>query len=90
LLSSGTVFLWLFWPSFNSAALTGDDQQRAIINTLLSISASCVVTFAVSALVSKDNKFNMVHVQNSTLAGGVAIGTAAGMQFDYKSFKTNL
>ncbi|XP_024886275.1 ammonium transporter Rh type B-B isoform X2 [Temnothorax curvispinosus] len=74
----GTVFLWLFWPSFNSAALTGDDQQRAIINTLLSISASCVITFAVSALVSKD-KFNMVHVQNSTLAGGVAIGTAAGM-----------
>ncbi|XP_070517722.1 rhesus blood group-associated glycoprotein Rh50 isoform X2 [Cardiocondyla obscurior] len=75
----GTVFLWLFWPSFNSATLTGDDQQRAIINTLLSISASCVITFAVSALVSKDNKFNMVHVQNSTLAGGVAIGTAAGM-----------
>ncbi|KAL6257968.1 hypothetical protein P5V15_011564 [Pogonomyrmex californicus] len=75
----GTVFLWLFWPSFNSAGLTGDDQQRAIINTLLSISASCVITFAVSALVSEDNKFNMVHVQNSTLAGGVAIGTAAGM-----------
>ncbi|XP_050449446.1 ammonium transporter Rh type A isoform X1 [Cataglyphis hispanica] len=75
----GTIFLWLFWPSFNSAALKGDDQQRAIINTLLSISASCVIAFAVSAVVSKDNKFNMVHVQNSTLAGGVAIGTAAGM-----------
>lgn len=75
----GTVFLWLFWPSFNSAALKGDDQQRAIINTLLSISASCVIAFATSALVSKDSKFNMVHVQNSTMAGGVAIGTAAGM-----------
>ncbi|XP_043513215.1 ammonium transporter Rh type A isoform X2 [Frieseomelitta varia] len=75
----GTVFLWLFWPSFNSAALEGDDQQRAIINTLLSISSGCVIAFATSALVSKDSKFNMVHVQNSTLAGGVAIGTAAGM-----------
>nr|XP_050863671.1 ammonium transporter Rh type B isoform X2 [Vespula vulgaris] len=75
----GTVFLWLFWPSFNGAALEGDDQQRAIINTLLSISGSCVIAFATSALISKDNKFNMVHVQNSTLAGGVAIGTAAGM-----------
>ncbi|XP_033338838.1 rhesus blood group-associated glycoprotein Rh50 isoform X1 [Megalopta genalis] len=75
----GTVFLWLFWPSFNSAALEGDDQQRAIINTLLSISASCVIAFATSAVVSKDSKFNMVHIQNSTLAGGVAIGTAAGM-----------
>ncbi|XP_015594094.1 ammonium transporter Rh type A isoform X2 [Cephus cinctus] len=75
----GTVFLWLFWPSFNSASLEGDNQQRAIINTLLSISASCVMAFATSAIVSKDNKFNMVHIQNSTLAGGVAIGTAAGM-----------
>ncbi|XP_032679905.1 ammonium transporter Rh type A isoform X2 [Odontomachus brunneus] len=75
----GTLFLWLFWPSFNSAGLTGADQQRAIINTLLSISASCVTAFAVSALVSNNMKFNMVHVQNSTLAGGVAIGTAAGM-----------
>ncbi|XP_014605033.1 PREDICTED: ammonium transporter Rh type B isoform X3 [Polistes canadensis] len=75
----GTVFLWLFWPSFNSASLDGDSQQRAIINTLLSISGSCVIAFATSALISKDNKFNMVHVQNSTLAGGVAIGTAAGM-----------
>ncbi|XP_071859155.1 rhesus blood group-associated glycoprotein Rh50 isoform X3 [Bombus fervidus] len=75
----GTVFLWLFWPSFNSAALQGDDQQRAIINTLLSISSSCVIAFATSALVSENSKFNMVHVQNSTLAGGVAIGTAAGM-----------
>jgi hypothetical protein len=26
----------------------------------------------VSALVSKDNKLDMVHIQNSTLAGGVA------------------
>ncbi|XP_043284587.1 ammonium transporter Rh type A isoform X2 [Venturia canescens] len=75
----GTVFLWLFWPSFNSASLHGDDQQRAIINTLLSLTASCVIAFATSALVTKNNKFNMVHVQNSTLAGGVAIGTAAGM-----------
>ncbi|XP_046626706.1 ammonium transporter Rh type B isoform X1 [Neodiprion virginianus] len=75
----GTIFLWLFWPSFNSAALHGDDQQRAIINTLLSIAGSCVAAFATSALVSKNNKFNMVHVQNSTLAGGVAVGTAAGM-----------
>ena len=75
---SGTIFLWLFWPSFNSAMLKDDEQRRAIVNTLLSISASCVISFAISSLVSKQNKFNMVHVQNSTLAGGVAIGTAAG------------
>lgn len=78
------MFLWLFWPSFNSASLTGYNQQRAIINTLLSISASCIIAFAASALLSKNNKFNMIHVQNSTLAGGVAIGTAAGMKHNQK------
>ena len=49
----------------------------------MSISASCVTSFAISAIVSKQNKFNMVHVQNSTLAGGVAIGTAAGTLYYY-------
>ena len=30
----GTVFLWVFWPSFNAgAAAEGDAQMRAIINT---------------------------------------------------------
>ena len=30
----GTVFLWMFWPSFNAGATAeGDAQMRAIINT---------------------------------------------------------
>lgn len=36
----GTLFLWIFWPSFNSALLDGADQERAIINTYLSLSAA--------------------------------------------------
>lgn len=74
----GTIFLWLFWPSFNSATAVGDGQYRAVINTYYSLAACAVVTFAISALVHKD-KFNMVHIQNATLAGGVAIGTMADM-----------
>lgn len=35
----GTLFLWIFWPSFNSALLDGIEQERAIINTYLSLAA---------------------------------------------------
>lgn len=74
----GTVFLWLYWPSFNSAVAQDEGQIRAVVNTYLSISASCVTTFLVSTLAGK-GRLNMVHVQNATLAGGVAIGAIADM-----------
>lgn len=70
----GSIFLWLFWPSFNSGGLEGEDRHRAVVNTYLALGACCVTAFAVSALVDKKGKLNMVHVQNSTLAGGVAVG----------------
>lgn len=75
----GTVFLWMFWPSFNAAMGEGNFRHRAVINTYLSLSACCLATFAVSAMVDGKSRLNMVHVQNATLAGGVAIGTTADM-----------
>ena len=76
----GTLFLWMYWPSFNSALVNDpNDQQRTVINTYLSLVACCVTSFAVSALVNKERKLDMVHVQNATLAGGVAVGTVANM-----------
>jgi hypothetical protein len=54
------VFLWLFWPSFNSALVDGDDQHRAVINTYLSLTACCVTAFAISSIVSEEKKFDMV------------------------------
>jgi ammonium transporter Rh len=74
----GTLFLWLFWPSFNSAGAVGDGRTRAVVNTVLSIASSCVTTFIISYVVGK-GKINMVHIQNATLAGGVAVGTIADM-----------
>lgn len=38
-----------------------------------------VTTFVVSAIVSNEHKLDMVHVQNSTLAGGVAVGSVCNM-----------
>jgi ammonium transporter Rh len=48
----GTIFLFMYWPSFNGAlALSGSPRQtRAFINTVLSISGSCVAAFIVSVL----------------------------------------
>ncbi|XP_055635071.1 ammonium transporter Rh type A isoform X1 [Toxorhynchites rutilus septentrionalis] len=75
----GTIFLWIFWPSFNSALVEGAEQERAIINTYLSLAGATVTTFALSALVSHEKKFDMVHVQNATLAGGVAVGSICNL-----------
>ncbi|NXP96785.1 RHAG protein, partial [Vidua macroura] len=74
----GTLFLWLFWPSFNSAI--AEAQVTAIINTYYSLAACTVVTFALSSLVDKRGKFSMVLIQNATLAGGVAVGTCADLK----------
>lgn len=57
--SLGTVFLWLFWPSFNSVTAAGEGQYRAVINTYFALAACAVITFAISALLNK-GKFNMV------------------------------
>ncbi|XP_064192804.1 ammonium transporter Rh type C-like [Anguilla rostrata] len=74
----GTLFLWMFWPSFNSAITDhGDGQHRAAINTYLALASTVLTTFAMSSLFEKKGKLDMVHIQNSTLAGGVAVGTAA-------------
>ncbi|NWI46651.1 RHAG protein, partial [Picathartes gymnocephalus] len=76
----GTLFLWLFWPSFNSAIANGvEAQATAIINTYYSLAACTIVTFALSSLVDKRGKFSMVLIQNATLAGGVAVGTCADL-----------
>ncbi len=39
----GTVFLWVYWPSFNAGiAEPADARERAVINTYLSLSACCL------------------------------------------------
>ncbi|XP_076815311.1 ammonium transporter Rh type A-like [Clavelina lepadiformis] len=75
----GTIFLWLYWPSFNAGPAVGNERHRAVINTVLSLSACTVVTFAISSVINKKGKLNMVHIQNATLAGGVAMGASADL-----------
>jgi len=76
----GTLYLWMFWPSFNSAVTAhGDDQHRTAMNTYYSLASCTLATYGMSALTAHDGKLDMVHIQNAALAGGVAIGTAGEM-----------
>ena len=74
----GTLFLWIYWPSFVASPAGEHDQERAIIATTLSLTGSCVAAFLTS-LWLRGGRFSMVDVQNATLAGGVAIGSAANL-----------
>uniref|UniRef100_A0A803VZ66 Rh family C glycoprotein n=1 Tax=Ficedula albicollis TaxID=59894 RepID=A0A803VZ66_FICAL len=144
----GTLYLWMYWPSFNSAISDhGDAQHRSAINTYCSLAACVLTTMAFSSMLQKKGKLDMslhdtrvrqfpshhnsppisvdaknvcgtgsgslcapvlqteaacsflvfhhqvrkwalifpletfseVHIQNATLAGGVAVGTSAEM-----------
>ncbi|XP_062379004.1 rh blood group, D antigen isoform X1 [Sardina pilchardus] len=75
----GTLFLWIFWPSFNSAYLLNKDMDFAvplnvICSTYLAMAVSAVTAIALSVLFNPRGKLNMRHVQNCILAGGVAVG----------------
>ncbi|NXD69348.1 RHD protein, partial [Eolophus roseicapillus] len=71
----GTLFLWVFWPSFNS--VVSESKWRAIYNTYFGLAVSAVTAFALSVLTTKDGKFRMTHIHSAVLAGGVAVGYAA-------------
>jgi ammonium transporter Rh len=75
----GALFLWMFWPSFNGALATGAQQQRVVINTVLSLTNSCVGALLMSKMLRPDHRLDMVDIQNATLAGGVAVGSSADL-----------
>jgi ammonium transporter Rh len=77
----GTLFLWIYWPSFNGGeqVMNSDQQQRAVIHTILSLCAATVGTFAASSFLNPSHKFRPVDIQNATLAGGVAIGATCNL-----------
>ncbi|NXU51529.1 RHD protein, partial [Turnix velox] len=72
----GTLFLWVFWPSFNSV-LSPVAKWRTIYNTYFALAVSAVMAFVLSAMTSKDGKLRMAHIHSSVLAGGVALSYTA-------------
>jgi len=73
---AGTIFLWVLWPSFGAAvAATEKEQSLAVVNTFVCLCA-CTVSAAIFSRLLNGHKFDAVHLQNATLAGGVAMGVA--------------
>ncbi|CAJ1365308.1 unnamed protein product [Effrenium voratum] len=73
----GTVFLWMFWPTFVAAGqVTPVKQSKAMVNTVLALLTSTVTTFGVTQIL-EDGKIGTQAIQNATLAGGVIIGATA-------------
>jgi ammonium transporter Rh len=77
----GTLFLWMYWPSFNFGYFANTDfnKTQIISNTILSLTGSCLSSFMTSSFIS--SKFTMEHILNATLAGGVIIGAASSLLY---------
>ncbi len=80
----GTLFLWIYWPSFVGGLAEADSgqQDRAIVNTILALSASTICTFYLSSDRSSGHIFRPADIQNATLAGGVAVGCIANLNLN--------
>lgn len=75
----GTLFLWMFWPSFNASPANIEAQRhRAVINTVLALCGSGLTGFITSSFY-RGGRFDMADIQNATLAGGVAMGTVCDL-----------
>jgi Ammonium Transporter Family len=65
------ILTYFHRPSFvaGAAVADSDQQQRAIVNTILALSASTICAFWMSSFLSKNKRFRPVDIQNATLAG---------------------
>ncbi|NWV14326.1 RHBGB protein, partial [Ptilonorhynchus violaceus] len=76
----GTIYLWIFWPSFISATTVHNNAENwAVLNTCFSLVASAVATFILCPVLYEESTPRMVQVQDATLAGMAVMGMAGEM-----------
>uniref|UniRef100_A0A7S2F9Z0 Ammonium transporter AmtB-like domain-containing protein n=1 Tax=Florenciella parvula TaxID=236787 RepID=A0A7S2F9Z0_9STRA len=77
----GTLFMWVYWPSFNGGSIESGtaESELAITNTMTALIGSAIMTFALSAMFN-GGVISVVDVQSATLAGGVAIGAVCNLK----------
>ncbi|KAG7362805.1 ammonium transporter family-domain containing protein [Nitzschia inconspicua] len=74
----GSTLLWVYWPSFVGATESGVplNENFCVVHTILALIGSTGATFYMSQQLGH-GKMDPVHIANSTLAGGVAVGSSA-------------
>ncbi|NWZ89744.1 RHBG protein, partial [Nesospiza acunhae] len=76
----GTIYLWIFWPSFTSTATVHHDAKNwAVLNSYFSLVASTMSTFILSPVLYEESTPRMVQIQDATLAGIAVMGMAGEM-----------
>ncbi|NWI06294.1 RHBGB protein, partial [Tichodroma muraria] len=76
----GTIYLWIFWPSFTSATTVhGNAENWAVLNTYFSLVASTIAAFILSPVLYEESTPRMVQIQDATLAGMAVMGMAGEM-----------
>jgi len=73
----GSMVLWVFWPSFCAALVAPADIPKTIVNVILALCGSTIITYFASALLRK--KVSPADIANASLAGGVAIGSTCDL-----------
>ncbi|XP_014816758.1 PREDICTED: ammonium transporter Rh type B isoform X2 [Calidris pugnax] len=76
----GTIYLWIFWPSFTSATTVRNDAEPwVVLNTYFSLAASTLATFVLLPVLYEESTLRMVQIQDATLAGVAVMGMAGEM-----------
>lgn len=75
----GTLFLWCFFPTFNSAmAATPVQSNICVLNTYFCLIGSALGAFFMSNILHQ-GRFHIEHILNATLTGGVLMGAGANL-----------
>lgn len=75
----GTLFVWVYYPSYNCFYAPSFAQQAVSVNTFLSVLGSAVSALAFSAIFTGRFRLTITDVQRSTIAGGVAMSSNANL-----------
>lgn len=73
----GCLFLWIYYPTFNSCLADTSTQTIASSNTIFSLIASTVAAFILSMLYHE--RLRLRDIMFSSLSGAVAIASGANL-----------